>query len=563
MGRVVLDIETDSKHTVIWCAVLNDIDTGEVTCHTNATGLRAALDIAEQVIGHNLVAFDKWHLQNLWGIQIPLTKCYDTLIVSRLMRPDLQGGHSLETWGNRLNFKKSDYPAAYREKFPNDYYPSKEWNEPDMPMLIAYCKQDTRVTARLLKHLEKQLTAQKFVGECIELEHQVAEIIAEQVRNGVLIDQKALTTLYAEVQDEVAKIEKDLVAKFEPTIIQLKTKQKIQPFNPGSRQQIVDRLIKCGWEPTEKTEKGNVILDEEILKHMDIPEAKDFLRYFEVTKIQSFLTNWLDKIGEDGRIHGAVISNGAVTGRMTHSSPNLGQVPSGQTEYGKRCRAVYTVPAGCVMVGIDASGLELRMLAHYMQDQSYVDSVVHGKREDATDVHSVNQKAAGLRTRDQAKTFIYAFLYGAGAEKIGKIVGGSSKDGKVLIDNFLSSTPTLLALRAKVARMATKGSLPGLDGRRLYIRQEHKALNTLLQGAGAIVMKKALIIFKLLLDSRHIPHKFVLNVHDEWQVETPVKYGEEVGQLGVMAIRQAGVALALRCPLDAEYKVGRNWSETH
>lgn len=563
MGRVVLDIETDSKHTVIWCAVLNDIDTGEVTCHTNATGLREALDIAEQVIGHNLVAFDKWHLQNLWGIQIPLTKCFDTLIVSRLMRPDLQGGHSLETWGNRLNFKKSDYPAAYREKFPNDYYPSKEWNEPDMPMLIAYCKQDTSVTARLLKHLEKQLSSQKFVGECIELEHQVAEIIAEQVRNGVLIDQKALTTLYAEVQDEVAKIEKDLVAKFEPTIIQLKTKQKIQPFNPGSRQQIVDRLIKRGWKPTEKTEKGNVILDEEILKHMDIPEAKDFLRYFEVTKIQSFLTNWLDKIGEDGRIHGSVISNGAVTGRMTHSSPNLGQVPSGQTEYGKRCRAVYTVPAGCVMVGIDASGLELRMLAHYMQDQSYVDSVVHGKREDATDVHSVNQKAAGLRTRDQAKTFIYAFLYGAGAEKIGKIVGGSSKDGKVLIDNFLSSTPALLALRAKVARMATKGSLPGLDGRRLYIRQEHKALNTLLQGAGAIVMKKALVIFKELLTVNQIPHKMLLNVHDEWQLEVPKQFGEIVGELGVSAIQAAGVALGLRCPLDGEYKVGKNWAETH
>ena len=563
MSRVVLDIETDSKHTVIWCAVLNDIDTGEVTCHTNATGLRAALDIAEQVIGHNLVAFDKWHLQNLWGIQIPLTKCYDTLIVSRLMRPDLQGGHSLEAWGNRLNFKKSDYPTAYREKFQNDYYPSKEWNEPDMPMLIAYCKQDTRVTARLLKHLEKQLSSQKFVGECIELEHQVAEIIAEQVRNGVLIDQKALTTLYAEVQDEVAKIEKDLVAKFEPTIIQLKTKQKIQPFNPGSRQQIVDRLMKRGWVPTEKTEKGNVILDEEILKHMGIPEAKDFLRYFEVTKIQSFLTNWLDKIGEDGRIHGAVISNGAVTGRMTHSSPNLGQVPSGQTEYGKRCRAVYTVPAGCVMVGIDASGLELRMLAHYMQDQSYVDSVVHGKREDATDVHSVNQKAAGLRTRDQAKTFIYAFLYGAGAEKIGKIVGGSSKDGKVLIDNFLSSTPTLLALRAKVARMAAKGSLPGLDGRRLYIRQEHKALNTLLQGAGAIVMKKALVIFKELLTVNQIPHKMLLNVHDEWQLEVPKQFGEIVGELGVSAIRAAGVALGLRCPLDGEYKVGKNWAETH
>jgi len=412
MGRVVLDIETDDLHnpTTIWCVVLNDIDTGDITCHTNATELKAALDTAEQVIGHNLVGFDKYQLERLWKIQIPLKKCYDTLIVSRLMRPDLQGGHSLEAWGMRLNCKKSDYPTMYRERHPDGYYSGKEWKEPDMPLLIAYCKQDTKVTARLLKHLEKLLVSQKFVGECVELEHQVADIIAEQVRNGVLIDQKALSVLYAEVNDEVAKIEKDLVAKFEPTVVQLKTKQRVTPFNPGSRMQIVDRLMKRGWKPTEKTEKGNVILDEEILKHMDIPEAKDFLRYFEVTKIQSFLTNWLDKIREDGRIHGAVISNGAVTGRMTHSSPNLGQVPSGQTEYGRRCRAVYTVPEGYVLVGIDASALELCMLAHYMQDQGYVDSVVHGKREDATDVHSVNQKAAGLRTRDQAKTFIYAFL---------------------------------------------------------------------------------------------------------------------------------------------------------
>lgn len=565
MSRVVLDIETNDLNnpSTIWMVCVNDLDTGEIECLTNAQELRDRLDIVEQVIGHNLVAFDKYQLMRLWQVEIPLTKCFDTLIVSRLMKPDLPGGHSLEEWGNRLNVRKGDYKAEYLARHPENYYELKEWKEPDLVLMQRYCEQDTRVTARLLKHLEKQLAAQRFVGECVVLEHQVADIIAEQERNGVLIDQKALTTLYAEVQDEVAKIEKDLVAKFEPTIIQLKTKQKIQPFNPGSRQQIVDRLIKRGWKPTEKTEKGNVILDEEILKHMDIPEAKDFLRYFEVTKIQSFLTNWLDKIGEDGRIHGAVISNGAVTGRMTHSSPNLGQVPSGQTEYGKRCRAVYTVPAGCVMVGIDARGLELRMLAHYMQDQSYVDSVVHGKREDATDVHSVNQKAAGLRTRDQAKTFIYAFLYGAGAEKIGKIVGGSSKDGKVLIDNFLSSTPTLLALRAKVARMATKGSLPGLDGRRLYIRQEHKALNTLLQGAGAIVMKKALVIFKELLTVNQIPHKMLLNVHDEWQLEVPKQFGEIVGELGVSAIQAAGVALGLRCPLDGEYKVGKNWAETH
>ena len=215
------------------------------------------------------------------------------------------------------------------------------------------------------------------------------------------------------------------------------------------------------------------------------------------------------------------------------------------------------------MVGIDVSGLELRMLSHYMQDEDYVNSVTNGTREAKTDVHSVNQKAAGLGTRDQAKTFIYAFLYGAGSAKIGKIVGGSSEDGERLIANFLAATPALASLKAKVARMAAKGSLPGLDGRRLYIRKVHSALNTLLQGAGAIVMKKALVIFKELLTVNQIPHKMLLNVHDEWQLEVPKQFGEIVGELGVSAIQAAGVALGLRCPLDGEYKVGKNWAETH
>lgn len=563
MSRVVVDIETDSKHTKIWCVVTNNLDTGDVLCHTNAVELKAALASVEQVIGHNLVAFDKWHLLRLWGIQIPLRKCFDTLIVSRLLKPDLPGGHSLESWGDRLNFKKTDYKAEYLKRNPDGYYEGKEWDEPDMVLLVAYCKRDTAVTARLLKHLEKQLESQKFVGECVTLEHEVAEIIAEQIRNGVLIDQKALSLLRAEVVDEVNKVERALVEKFEPTIIQLKTKVKTVPFNPGSRQQIVDRLMKRGWEPEEFTEKGNVVLDEEVLKHLDIPEAKDFLHYFEVTKIQSFLTNWDKNLSPDGRIHGTVFSNGAVTGRMTHSNPNLGQVPSGQTEYGKRCRAVFTVPTDCVMVGIDASALELCMLAHYMQDEDYVNAVTNGKREDKTDVHSVNQQAAGLDTRDDAKTFIYAFLYGAGDAKIGKIVGGSSAAGKKLKESFLAATPSLKALKEKVARMSKKGSIPGLDGRRLYIRQEHKSLNTLLQGAGAVVMKKALVIFNDLLKSRHIPAKFILNVHDEIQVEVPEQYGKEVAELGIFSIKQAGVHFNLRCPLNGEAKVGKTWAETH
>ena len=198
------------------------------------------------------------------------------------------------------------------------------------------------------------------------------------------------------------------------------------------------------------------------------------------------------------------------------------------------------------------------MPAHYMDDDAYTTEVVSG------DIHTANQKAAGLQTRNQAKTFIYAFLYGAGSAKIGKIVNGNAKEGQKLITSFLQNTPKLQKLREKVARYYdSKGRLPGLDGRVLHVRSEHSALNTLLQGAGAIVMKQALVLLDKQLKSMKIKYKFVVNVHDEWQLEVEESRAEEVGRLGTQAIVDAGVVLEMRCPLAGEFKVGNNWKETH
>jgi DNA polymerase I-like protein with 3'-5' exonuclease and polymerase domains len=290
-----------------------------------------------------------------------------------------------------------------------------------------------------------------------------------------------------------------------------------------------------------------------------------FAEYLMLQKRVAQVESWMDAVGKDGRVHGRVITNGAVTGRMTHSSPNMAQIPNSGSPYGKECRQCWTVEEGNVLVGCDASGLELRMLAHYMKDENYVKTVTEGSSKDGTDVHTINQRAAGLETRDQAKTFIYAFLYGAGPEKIGSIVGGSRVQGQRLIDRFLKGTPALQRLRDLVQRYAEKGYVPGLDGRKIWVRSEHAALNSLLQGAGAIVMKKALVDLDEALTKHRIPYKFVANVHDEFQIETPEAYGEFVGRLAVQSIRnikQIGKKV-LRCPLDGEYKIGRNWRETH
>lgn len=455
-----------------------------------------------------------------------------------------------------------------------------------------YCIQDTLVTEKLYHHLMKEKEKNGFSDESVELEHHVQAIVAQQERNGWPLDVPKAFALRSDLLAEQAQIEAAMQATFEPTVIGCKGQPrtatyytlnqlldkglasdkvilsnfkyfKLEPFNPGSRQQVADRLMKRGWKPKEKTETGQIVVNEKTLSDCPVPEAKLILRYMMLVKRTSQIDQWLTAAEKDGKIHGKVITNGAVTGRMTHHSPNMAQVPSVEKEYGKECRSLFVTPDGWKLVGIDASGLELRMLAHYMQDDNYVVTVTTGKQEDGTDVHTVNQKAAGLATRSQAKTFIYALLYGAGPAKIGSIVGGGSKEGTKLIDSFMRNLPSLARLRQKVAKFAAKGYVPGLEGRRIWIRSEHAALNSLLQGAGACAMKKALVLLDSYLKKDKIPYQFLGNIHDEWQIATPEHYANRVGQLGRKAIQDAGVVLKLRCPLDGAYRIGDNWSETH
>lgn len=235
----------------------------------------------------------------------------------------------------------------------------------------------------------------------------------------------------------------------------------------------------------------------------------------------------------------------------------MAQVPAVGAIYGEECRSCWIVPEGRKLVGVDASGLELRMLAHYMGDPAYTKEILEG------DIHTANQIAAGLPTRPQAKTFIYAFLYGAGDAKIGSVVGGTAKDGQKLKQKFLENTPALAELRDKVSTAAQRGYLRGLDGRRLWIRSEHAALNTLLQSAGAIIMKKALAIFTEYAPQWGLDYKLVGSIHDEYQLEATEAHADKVGYLMVESIKAAGIAFDMRCPLDGEYKVGNNWAETH
>ena len=604
-------------HKTIHVAVTKDIDTGEVKTWKAAKPFQDYIKDATLIVAHNGIGFDFPVLNRLWNTKIRLSQVFDTLIVSRLLDPSREQGHSLDAWGKTLGFHKIDYAKlwswfgetehecpdcsgtgikfwytdeegdAYVYKEENckqcsgtgliytpgrrEKYAGECFDKPQHNLMDYYCVRDVEVTAKLYLKLCNDLHEKQFSEDSVVLEHKVASIIAEQERNGFKLDMPYAITLLAEIKGKLGNIYEQMQQRWPPydvPRVSAKTGKQLKPetvtFNPGSRKQIGEKLIELGWKPKKFTETGLPQIDEGVLNEVkNIPEAALIADYLMLQKRVAQIESWIEAVKDDGRVHGKVITNGAVTGRMTHSSPNMAQVPNAGSVYGHECRECWSVEDGNVLVGCDASGLELRMLAHYMKDEDYVKTVVEGSSKDGTDVHTKNQQAAGLQTRDQAKTFIYAFLYGAGPSKIGSIVGGGAKDGERLINSFLKATPSLQRLRDTVGKYAGKGFVPGLDGRKIWVRSEHAALNSLLQGAGAIVMKKALCIFYDKIKANKWPVKLVANVHDEFQFECPPSVAEEAGKAARMSIIEAGEYYKLRCPLDGEYKIGPNWKFTH
>ena len=536
--KIVFDIEANGLNPDrVWCIVAHIVGTEEFFEFHGFS----LFDFNEwllgfdncEVIGHNIIGYDIPVLERLLGTDFSKCKITDTLVLSRLANPSRDGGHSLENWGETLNQPKGDY---------------SDWDNFSTDM-VEYCVQDVRVNTLVYNRLLQEL--RDFGAESIDLEHQVQAIVSEQIKTGWLLDQEKCFLLLAELKEKKYDLEDKVHEVFKPlptfikevtpkvkkdgviSVVGLKflgeqwetavapfSRIDFPMFNLGSRQQIGRHLQYFGWKPKQFTEKGQAIVDESVLREVKgIPEAALIGEYLMIQKRIAQVQSWIEAVKEeDGRVHGYVNPNGAVTGRMTHSSPNMGQIPAVYSPYGRECRDVWMVPEGYKLVGMDASGLELRMLAHYMNDEGYTNEVLNG------DIHTANQLAAGIETRDMAKTFIYAFLYGAGDAKIGSIVGGTAKDGKRLKEKFLSNTPALAILRERVGVAAGRGYVLGLDRRRVYVRSAHAALNTLLQSAGAIVMKKALCLLNEYAILWGIDYNFIGNIHDE--IQTEVRAGQ-------------------------------------
>ena len=545
MKNVTLDIETDSLNpSKIHCIVAKDLNTSKVKVwdHTNLETFKPWASNVNNFIMHNGVSFDAPVLNKLLGANIKLKQVIDTLILSQLFNPTRDGGHSLSAWGQRLG-----HPKGEQEDFST-------YTE-DM---LEYCKNDVDVTETLYKQLSKEKG--NFSSYSIKLEHKVRAIIDQQERNGFTLNMEKAIGLLARLTDEANGLESWSKKEFEPTVVELKTKTKYIPFNIGSRQQIASRLMDRGWKPKQYTDKGNVIVSEAILDKINMEEAKQFSRFFLLQKRIAQIQSWINCCDDNtGRVHGRVLTLKTVTGRMAHHNPNMAQVPAVRSPFGKECRDCWTVsnPHTHTLVGTDAAGLELRVVAHLMNDKDYTNEVLHG------DVHTANMKMAGLTDRDQAKTFIYAFLYGAGAAKIGSIVGVNKQQGQELIDRFLRNMPALNRIRKQVLKAAEGGRIKGMDGRTLMIRSPHAALNTLIQGAGATICKDWLVNMIQRINSTGVDAKLVASIHDEYQFEVAKKDLQRFGTITREAIKDTERNLNLRCPLDSTWQNGETWAMTH
>jgi hypothetical protein len=652
MARYVCDTETDGllpTLTTIHCAVAVDVDTGELHDFADQPGYRPIDEFltltaeADMIAFHNAIKFDVPAIKKIYPHWSPKGRVLDTLVLSRLVYPDIKradsalrkknpdqlpgflvGAHSLKSWGYRLEDHKGDYKGGW-----------ETWS----PAMHEYMVQDARLGLKVWKHL----AGRKPSPDAVEIEHAFAEYLFEQETYGYPFDEAAAEKLYAQLAGIKARLETGLRTLYQPWFASegvIKppkprrywtqsedggdrrkdkdgeqgywnhvegpyTQIKLTEFNPSSRHHIANRLTTLrGWVPQEFTKDGHPKVDDVVISQLPYPEAPQLAEYLMVAKRLGQLGDgkegWLKAVKSNGRIHGEVIPIGTPTARCTHRRPNITQVPKVQITkvdgkkvilmgieggFGWECRSLFHAPEGYLQVGADASGLELRCLGHYLaryDDGKFIKELLEG------DIHQVNMDALQELSpnRDCSKTEMYALLYGAGDKKLGTIVleyyarlgltppgTNAMKLGKAVRDRLArglgigkaDKKGTLMGDLS--AALQGRDWLKGIDGRAVPVRSQHSALNTLLQSAGSIAFKTATVLLRRELSTQGfvVPVDWwpAAHVHDEVQLIAKEGIANELGMLAVQSVRRAGERLGFRCPLDGEYKVGKNWAETH
>lgn len=610
----VIDIETDDlKATVVWCLCAANIGTGETVTLTDGEAISAFLRAQKEqgckFIGHNIIGFDAPTLARLLGAPLTISDIIDTFVMSMLYSPSLEGGHSLDDWGRRLRYPKTDF---------------KDFGRLSEAML-RYCMNDVQLCLRVYLELQRRMMRTGFSELGIEIEHRSWHLVKKQQISGFAFNLPGAHTLYATLRAEENKL-KDQIYEYWPPELQkvsaykkahkkdgsptkdferhLQEYEKVElrpdggydcyafvAFNIGSPAQRVQKLLELGWQPrefTKRTPKGGggnpKVTDKgelvpslvEFIEESGNEEVKLIARWIEINARANMINTWIEAYNENtGCIHGSLwLAN---TLRYRHSNPNSANIPAVQlkklddgTEIPLRgaeggwtyeARDLWTVrdSVNRLLVGVDAKGIQLRVLAHYLNNPKFTEAVVEG------DPHEYNREVGGFRTRSVAKTFIYAFLLGAGDEKIGQIIGGTKEDGRDIKRRFISNFPGLKQLLDRLEQEIERTSRIRLcDGTPLLVEAPHTRLGYLLQGDESRLMKMAAILTDREVRRRKLDVIKVGDIHDEWQNDVLRAHVEELRHdVFPSCFRSSGNAFQYRVPIGCDSKVGLTWAETH
>lgn len=611
MRIVTCDIETNGLDpTIVWCVVAKDINTGEVFTFKNPFEVQSKFPefskTVDKWIGHNFITYDAPVLMSLVpNVSIPVSKIIDTLVMSRLFNIQrkaerLANGkysqHSLEAWAIRLN-------RADITKVQNDVW--TEYSD----TIVERCISDVDITEATYNFLIME--GKDFSEESIRLEHNVAYINDQQKRRGFKVNQDILYPLQDSLIAKERELRELIIQHFPPLpkfIREVTPKfnkngklstvglsnippEQVKgsfslidwiPFNMGSTQQVVERMNRLGWKPYIFTEKGQAQVNDENLATLpsDAPLAgKLFTDYRTVTGRLNKIKEIFDGLDqEDFRVHGDCVHIGASTHRMAHSRPNMANVPSVDAPFGgAELREMFMASEGFVLLGTDASGIQLRLLAHYINDPEFTKVLLN------EDIHNYMASIyLGIPvdqiTKEQrrvGKTLTYAICFGAGAQRAASIFGISVEQGQEMIDRVQKRIPGLARVKNDGRQAANRGYTEGVDGRLLPVLGSHLYLPALLQGGEQSVMKLAKCLWYKRANLVDIPMydynkqrtgfkaAVVADVHDEWQTEVQPDVAEQLGKLQVWAIEEAGRRLNLNCPLTGAYRIGANWKLTH
>jgi DNA polymerase I len=585
-----VDIETDGLDpTVIWVMCWENIRTRQTGRCIGHQEIKSFFEKTEGsvYVGHNIIKYDAPVINRLVGTRLTPSRVCDTLVLSTLYNPSLKEGHSLSAWGQRIGYEKLAF---------------SDWTKLSGDM-ITYCHRDAEITAELFRKITKVLSRVGFSELSCYIQHNITAILSRQETNGFYFDgQKALVFLQ-QLRNREEELKEQIHNVFTPERVLVRerniyTKQKeftalyerdrqsfeIEisgdgqrysafervPFNIGSPKQRAEKLAALGWVADERTPKGFPKPTEKSLVRFSeasgIDEVALITRWLSVNGRANMVNNWLEAWNEqDSCIHGRLFV--ADTLRFRHQAPNTANVPAvrvseegvvlrGESGYFTyEARDLWTARPGRVLVGTDAAGLELRMLAHYLNRPDFTEQVVSG------DPHQYNADLAGV-TRPRAKTLLYAIQYGAQGGKVAQIIEGTREEGAAMRQKFLDRLGLTGVMNDAVHEQKT-GRVWLVDQSGVVCPSPHAALNYKLQGGGARVMALGAIFLEKHIRRSGLDSLKVGDIHDEWQYDVAPRDAGEHARLSVQAIREAGEELNLNVPLDGTAKEGLTWAATH